>query len=66
MSTPVTHPGAKLTAFQVIGCRARAAAGEPTEALAAEYDMGEEAMWEAVTGQTWTDVPGAFPCPRRH
>lgn len=58
----ITMPNAKLTGYQVAGCRVRAALGEPVADLAAEYRIGSEAMLEAVTGRTWTAVP-VPPCP---
>jgi hypothetical protein len=50
------HYAAKLTAAIVRDCRARAAAGEQTTALAAEYGVTHHVMSKAINRKTWRHV----------
>ena len=63
--TTTTMPGAKLTEDQVLACRMRAQYGATIAALATGYGLGEDAMYEAVTGQTWAHLPGPVADPSR-
>lgn len=53
--------GSRLTEQAVIECRGRYAAGETTTSLAAEFGVSAGTIGEAVTGDTWSHLPGATP-----
>ena len=58
------HGNSKLTAEIVIECRRRRASGETVESIARDVGIRQPAMSNALTGKTWTHVPGALPPSR--
>lgn len=52
---------AVLTEDDVVEMRKRYANGETFAAIAADYDLTTEAIRKAVTGMSWSHVPGAVP-----
>lgn len=55
---------AVLTAEIVTSCRQRYAAGERLHVLVAEYGVTVAGMSNAVSGKTWSWLPGAIPVDR--
>jgi hypothetical protein len=52
---------ARLTREQVMECRRRYAAGESQGVLAAEFGVSGPTVSNAITGETWSWLPGAVP-----
>lgn len=50
------HYFAKLDEAKVLEARARYAAGEKLEPLAAEYQVSPPTLWYAIRGRTWSHV----------
>jgi NUMOD4 motif/HNH endonuclease len=55
---------ARLTREQVTECRRRYAAGEGQGVLAAEFGVSGPTVSNAITGATWSWLPGAVPIDR--
>lgn len=62
---PVSKHRAKLTAADVVRMRERYAAGESSVRLAAEYGVTLPAAHQAITGRTYSELPGAVPARDR-
>ncbi len=58
------NPFRRLNAELVVWARAEYAAGRTTPDLAEQLEMSETAVRLAVTGKTWSHLPGAVTRPR--
>lgn len=59
-----SRPLAELTNAAVAAARKRYADGESGASLAREFGVGNQTMMDAITGASWSHLPGAVPSRR--